>query len=210
MSKYGFGEDQVKVIKGFPLSECVDNVSLESASYEKGEQKNGEPFEAIDFIYSRPDGGRLRDRMFDVNEDNIEPRGEKTLEETIKNEYVNFNTRLYEIAGAFGISRSELNEVCIGHDNFKSFADTYCKKINEESAGKTVYIKTVKKKGGFINAARFGFIQAGDGDCTLEWSDYEKKQNKKNSRPAAKTEAVSESTVVAEVEDDDDDWLDDV
>ena len=202
MKNYGFGEKQVKEFKGFPLSECVDNVTLESVEY-----CSGDNYEAIDFNYTRPGGDRLRDRMFEVNEENIKPRGEMSLEDSIKNAYVQFNTRLWHIADAFQIDRDEINDACTGHKTFKAFAKAYAKMISEGSAGKLVMVKTIRAKKGFINLPMFPkFVQSADEKCTLEWSDYEKKANIKNSKPTESVEKAAGSADEPGL--DDDEWLD--
>lgn len=204
MSNYGFSKDQVSEFKGFPLSECVDQVYLEEIQYVSGDN-----YEAIDFNFTRPSGERLRDRMFEVNENKIEPWGDLSLEDTIKRAYVQFNTRLWHIADAFDTDREELNNACTGHKSFKSFAQAYGKLVSEASAGKQVFVKTIRSKGGFINLPSFpNFIQSADKDCALQWTDYEKKQNEKNKRPVKKVEATTSETVT--VDDDDEEWMDDV
>lgn len=209
---YGFGDGQVQETKGFPLSEKVPNVSLESCEYVKGKQKDHTPYEAIDFTFATPDGGRLRDRMFEVNEDKIEPRGELTRKETIKAAYVEFNTRLWHIADAFEIDRDELKNVCTGHDNFKSFATAFCKFLNEETTGKTVWVKTIRNKGGYINLPRFPkFMQSSSQEPTLEWSKWEVENNAKNKKPDTSVEASDspeEVEVPADYMDSDEDWTD--
>lgn len=212
MKNYGFSDDQVQSSKGFPLSECVDNVSLEHCEYVTGEQKDGSTYEAIDFQFTRPGGERLKDRMFEVNEEKILPRQGLTLEETINQAYVNFNTRLWHIADGFEIDRDELKDACSAVKNFKEFATAYCKVVNRGSSGKKVYLKTIRSKGGYINLPMFpNFIQPGDQDCTLSWSDYEARNNEKNKKPTRPVQKVSDTDVEEEVAADvydDDDWLD--
>lgn len=208
MKNYGFGEKQVRQFKGFPLSECVENVSLESVEYASGEN-----YEAIDFNFTRPGGERLRDRMFEVNEENVKIQGDLSLEDSIKRAYVQFNTRLWHVADAYGIDREELKDACTGVKNFKAFAAAYAKMISEGCAGKVVFVKTIKAKGGFINLPMFpNFIQSSDEDCSLQWSDYEKKHNIKNAQPVEKVEKAAESAESGETAEsggglDDDDWL---
>lgn len=212
MKNYGFGEDQVQSSKGFPLSACVDGVTLESVDYVKDQMKDGTDYQAVDFVFTREDGGRLKDRMFEVNEEKVRPKGEQSVEDAIKAAYIRFNTRLWHIADAFYTDRDELKDACSNVKNFKELIKNFGKVVMEHAAGKDAFVKTVRNKGGYVNLPMFPkFIQPGDKACTLEYSEYELEQNKKNAKPATtvSSEDKAEAPII-EGEDDDDDWLDNV
>lgn len=173
MSIYGFSNlEQTKV--PFPVSECVKDVELASCSY----GTHGD-YEFIDFTYVRKteDGiGTLRDRMFSINESNINPNPNiegDTKEMALKRAGLQFVTRLKHIASKFGVSDDELKS--LPNSSFAAMAKSYCNMVNANCEGIKMYCKTVKDKAGYTKMAKYPpFLQRMDaGDCELKYSASE-------------------------------------
>lgn len=197
---YGFTDDHIETGQPFPLSECVEDVTLEHCEY-----VGKDTWEAISFTFKK-DSLRLTANVFAVNEDNVKPYEGLTLEDTIKKQYTAFNTKLWHIADAFKINRTTLQDACAGKNSFKAFADAYCEILNRDSVQHKVYLKTVLNKKGYVSLPNYPtFIQNMDDECSLRYSAREIANNQKFSAPKKAVEKIDEEPSY-----DDTDWLDEL
>ena len=194
--RYGVEKNQIsQQAPKFPTLSANENVFLEKTEYVSEVGKDGKPFEAIRFTYFKqlsPDRKAvIKDTMFAIVEEGMQPWRDKTLEETITKSYENFNTRLIHVAESFNVSLEDLKIAFKDSTTFEELATSYCNLLNSKCAGIPVWLKTITNKRGYATVPGFpDFIQPmSDQTCTLKYSKWEHKSNLKNSQPS---EAVEE------------------
>lgn len=195
---FGFNEDQVDERGAvFPKGPQIENVYLNSASYVAGEDKHGNPYHAIDFIYSVEVNDKtaiLKDRRFPINESQVAPRNNETHSQAVNREWRNFNSMLLHIAGCFGLSREDLYEATKDTDSFKETASAYCDLINDHCNDVPLWIKTYPDKAGYTRIGKYApFIQAmSNPPCELSYTKWEKNAASANLAPVGAVEAVDD------------------
>lgn len=170
---YGFNPDNLpKKTSPFPVRESVSDVQLRECTFVEGDG-----WQAIDFtwIIQSTEGEQvLNDRRFAVNEENIFPRDDESIEDAIARAYANFNGILNHIGRKF-VSEGALQGLT--GDSFKEIADQYCPLINESCKGVMLYLKTIPNKKGYTQVAKYPrFCQLmSEGDSKLAYTPQETK-----------------------------------
>lgn len=177
----GFTEDMVEKQKSpFPIDNCTPNVVLTNIEYELGTYG---PQVRIEFTKTDAvSESTLLHWKAIPTEGTVREVAGKTKEEVLEKRSKSFNTYMKHILNAVGSTEEEIQN--ISGDSIEELITNTCNLIKSNAAGKSFYIKTLrKKKTDYAQLPPYPpFMQDMEaGSCTLKYSEKELQDIQKGS-----------------------------